>query len=357
MDGVRLAASKVALLVGLHEYGDVSEAILDYVYQGHEELLESDAKTLQLRIVSQDEEIRSLVAKTGKKLAPQLKEILLWTEQRKETTSLETAQELLKGVDGLVATAQKKQKLVAEEAAEIKRLISERIRLSYGARNEDVALQTYEKSTGCTVRLTNELFYFLLFPNVDDSSTELDFSALERQIRTRVVSKGQILRSNEEESEGDAENSEGGAYFSICGMVDGVTDTLEIMEDDDWQLVPIVIEVKNRMRAFRVPPPLYDHIQMAVYMKMVDVRAGDLVQCLNNDRTSIHISRVSLDAYPLSSSSMASAGLWVSVLLPRLYTVAQTIYKFRRNDRLRLAYLNGSESERMEMLRRECDFL
>jgi hypothetical protein len=224
------------------------------------------------------------------------------------------------------------------------------------------------------VRLSNQEFYVLEFPSLDAlPRADVDFGEIEESIVRRVVVKGTKRRRRQQEDEimyegeGDDDELPGcgqprAPYFTICGMIDGVADALAITDDDDWQLVPILLEVKNRMRAFRVPPPLYDYIQMAVYLKMLGLHAGDLIQCLHADRAQIHVTRVSLSEYPLrcttaTTASSAANSLWASVLLPRLYSMVQTIDKLRRNDLLRLAFLNGSEGERMEILRRECDFL
>ena len=53
-------------------------------------------------------------------------------------------------------------------------------------------------------------------------------------------------------------------YFS---MVDDITDALTISADDEWEMTPVVVETKNRMYGFRNPPPLHDHIQIAVCME------------------------------------------------------------------------------------------
>ncbi|GLE06860.1 hypothetical protein PINS_up016529 [Pythium insidiosum] len=146
---MRLAASKVALLVGLHEFGDVTEAFLELVYQDREELLEQDARQLNLRVVSADDELRELVAKSGDVVAPQLNEILQWTAERgARPTKTSTADDLLRGVNGLVETALRKRKLGDEEAAVVKRQLQEKIRQSFGARNEDAAIKTYEAQNG-----------------------------------------------------------------------------------------------------------------------------------------------------------------------------------------------------------------
>ncbi|KAJ0406072.1 hypothetical protein ATCC90586_005896 [Pythium insidiosum] len=176
---MRLAASKVALLVGLHEFGDVTEAFLEVratrpiegvqvtltsrhtqlVYQDREDLLEQDARQLSLRVVSAADELRDLVAKSGPAVAPQLQQILLWTAERgARPTTISTADDLLRGVNGLVEAAQRKRTLDEEEAAAVKRQLQEKIRQSFGARNEDAAIKTYEAQNGYGEKLMDLLW-------------------------------------------------------------------------------------------------------------------------------------------------------------------------------------------------------
>ena len=111
------------------------------------------------------------------------------------------------------------------------------------------------------------------------------------------------------------------------------------------------------MHRFRDPVPLYDCIQMAVYMKMLQVRQGDMVQCLHSDQTSILVTRIQLEAHPLSSSAPTTClcqrrrDLWSSVLVPRLYAYADAIYKLRRNDLRRLAFLQAPRDVQMALLK------
>lgn len=366
-----------------------SDCLIQYLYQDREELLNADAQSLSLTVVTKDAELDALVARTGADVAPQLREILKWTADRNAPpVQLTKARELLANVDALLDSAQRKRRLGASDAREAKKLLRQKIHQSLGVRNEDLALKSYEQQHGCSVRLTNENFYYLKFPQlslvIDSTSSDEAsvFAAVDAQIQRVVVPKH---RAAYRLTDGDDDNDDVGedqtsrsAYFSICGMVDGVTDALTITaseaadDEDDWTLTPIVVEVKNRMRAFRDPPPLHDQIQMAVYMKMLQLTQGDLVQCLNADRASIKVSRISLSEFPLSSrrlscGAVANDGvadddtscdsLWTSVVLPRLYQYTAAIHKLRCNELLRLAFLNGSPTERLEMLQRECTFL
>ncbi|POM65462.1 Hypothetical protein PHPALM_18816 [Phytophthora palmivora] len=362
---LRFSASKVALVTGLHDFGDVAEELLDCVYQDREEMLARDAARLQLRLVSKDEELEMLVRKSGDAVAPQLRAALRWANDRATPVHVEAAQRLLMGVDKQLTEAQKSKKLASEEAQQTRRLLVEKIHTSVGTRNESLALEAsaYERQTGAKVRLTNEHFYFLTFP---PPSETVDYSLLAGQSQRTRVLKRQIPETETmdmtmEDSDEDAQVSSNG-YFTICGMVDGVTDALTISVDDEWELTPVVVEVKNRMRGFRNPPPLYDHIQLAVYMKMLGVEHGDLVQCVYgaDSRPTTQVSRVSLGVPPLClPSSLTERGrdIWTEVIVPRLYAFTAAVQKLRNEELLRLAFLNGTEKERLALLRTECDFL
>ncbi|KAJ8574555.1 hypothetical protein ON010_g4659 [Phytophthora cinnamomi] len=228
------------------------------------------------------------------------------------------------------------------------------------------------------VRLTNEHFYFLTFPappTADGEEALVDYSLLAEQSQRTVIRKRQSRQaaesvatvdlttedSDEDESVEEEESPDG--YFSICGMVDGVADALTISADDEWGLTPVVVEVKNRVRGFRDPPPLYDHIQLAVYMKMLGVEHGDLVQCMYGADScpNIQVSRVSLGVAPLclpaSSTEQRQRDIWTEVIVPRLYAFTAAVQKLRNEELLRLAFLNGTEEERLAIVRAECDFL
>lgn len=388
---VRFSASKVAVVAGLHDFGDPAEELLNCVYQDREELLEQDAARLQLRIVSKDEELETLVQKSGK-AAPQLRAALRWADKA-TPAHVEAAKRVLEGVGKRLHEAQSSKKMAKDEVAEARKLLAERIYTSVGVRNETLALEAYERQTGSKVRLTNEHFYFLTFPpppqveaSGSDDST-VDYTSLTDFAQRTVVTKTETRREESvavdvvaeggervevhveekqdiaetcqvDERQSESEPPDG--YFSICGMVDGVADTLTISEDDEWELSPTVVEVKNRVRGFRSPLPLYDQVQLAVYMKMLGFAQGDLVQCVYTDSPtpSIQISRVVLADPPLSfTTAEGSKHVWADVVVPRLYAFTALVQKLRDQELLRLAFLNGTDEERRAMLRAECEFL
>ncbi|KAG7394950.1 hypothetical protein PHYBOEH_004432 [Phytophthora boehmeriae] len=137
---VRYSASKVALVTGLHDFGDPAEELLNCVYQDRDELLTQDAARLQLRLVSKDEELATLVDKGGPAIAPQLRAALRWAE-RAAPARVGAAKRVLGGVEKRLKEAQNSKKLAKDEVEQVKKILAEKIHTSVGTRNESLALE------------------------------------------------------------------------------------------------------------------------------------------------------------------------------------------------------------------------
>ncbi|CCI49197.1 unnamed protein product [Albugo candida] len=290
----RYAASRIAAIIGLHAYADI---VQDFC-EDRVELMERDASELKLEILSRDEELEQIVRLTGKKGKRTLEEILSWTReplQGENAVTLGNARMLLEDSRNALTHARKRNKISTEQCAQAESIMRSRIRQSIGVRNEQLAIKAYETNTGNQVREMNDVYHYLIFPNVANVMNAFD---VEKHLRRLCIPK--TLTSGNDRQREQMERS---GYFSICGMVDGVCDALKIVnatsEDEEWELVRILVEVKNRVHAFADPPPLHDCIQMAIYFKMLDVQEGDLVQFMNEDEMVIHTTRVSWDLYPL----------------------------------------------------------
>lgn len=138
---VRFSASKVALAVGLHEFGDVTDEAAELLYQDRPALLERDARALGLRVVSRDDELREIVDRSGAEAACELRAALKWTRERDKPARVGTAHALAAGVDAVLADAARSRRLAPEEAAEAAALVREKIRQSVGNRNEALAIR------------------------------------------------------------------------------------------------------------------------------------------------------------------------------------------------------------------------
>lgn len=201
------------------------------------------------------------------------------------------------------------------------------------------------------VRNANDRYYTLTFP---DPSAITDPNSADRLMqRSQSIKRtGRLFQPNSFQTN----NPKG--YFSIAGAVDGVADLLSISDDDEWAISSMVVEVKNRVEEISDPPPLHDKIQMAVYMKMLNVAEGDLVQFMHDEEIKILISRVSFASISDDSDSQngLTAELWSGIVLPRLYQFTEAILKARADETLRLEFLAGSPEVRLAFLRRECAF-
>lgn len=169
---VRFSASKVALAVGLHEFGDLTEEVVEvrarvsqsttvvhchhwspdvrcwlrqYVYQDRPELLERDAERLGLTIVSPDDELLALVDRSGPSVSRELRSVLSWTRDRAAPARVATAEALMANVASLLADAARSKRITGDEAVEAVRLMNEKIRQSVGTRNESLALKVSRK--------------------------------------------------------------------------------------------------------------------------------------------------------------------------------------------------------------------
>ncbi|KAK3252564.1 hypothetical protein CYMTET_38141 [Cymbomonas tetramitiformis] len=64
----------------------------------------------------------------------------------------------------------------------------------------------------------------------------------------------------------------------------------EAWDAEVWSMQQVIVEVKHRMgsRSTMTAPPLYDQIQLVVYMNMYGVDEGDLVQCYRDAQPTHH---------------------------------------------------------------------
>ncbi|CAN0167932.1 unnamed protein product [Scytosiphon promiscuus] len=162
------------------------------------------------------------------------------------------------------------------------------------------------------------------------------------------------------------------ACFVVVGAVDGVAEEVTDAPEDaeTWETRRVVVEVKNRMNKAKDPPPLYDQIQLVTYMLMVGASVGDLVQFVKtgagrrNDKAGLPtkkrtateddvlVSRVELDCRAYRHREH-----WKDTILPRLYSFARMVYRFRGDDLLRWRYLLATPEEQREMLVECCPYL
>lgn len=206
-------------------------------------------------------------------------------------------------------------------------------------------------------------------------------------------------------------------FFSILGSVDGIRDEIislgnENDEDDNasWQMETLVVEVKHRMKRVHAIPPLYEQVQAVVYAFMYQVPATEIVQVLRTKKSEpanenkkpklppkdeVRPKNQTLDAFIKTNqeSSIENAEAtkalegehslaitvnrvnvddpvlkhrqsWSEIILPRLRSFVEAVYRIRGEDHKRYRFLMASSQlpgmasiEAWELLHEECPWL
>lgn len=172
------------------------------------------------------------------------------------------------------------------------------------------------------------------------------------------------------QDEGQTETVNYSEYmFEIAGIVDGIAEefvptegsSTDINSDEEWELKRIVVEVKNRSRAgtMRKTPGIHEQIQLVMYLHMLGLDEGDLIQYMR-ERTGVSgallCSRVSIkgSGSATAADGLNHAGALETFILPRLYRFARMVMAFREDDGLRYRFLGGDEQSRRAVVMQFC---
>jgi hypothetical protein len=377
--------------------------LYDFVYQGSEGklLMRKDAALLGLTIVDPDEVLQDLAKKAGTAAEAAFKDVLCVKTGNKIVHDVQTAasmkdkvikeakkklskaelrileQGVRSAVDTGYGTAHENDALdlfekqtgwpVEERNAEIRswpfRLhdsgdvptvipIRKAFAISTSLRSGDPAS---EDEKPCLVDLT-----------CDDASSDVS------------AKMNDVDFCDNKESEHQDENET--PFFSIVGSIDGIREELtpadkDCDDDDSWTLRRVIVECKHRMQRLQSIPPLYDQIQAICYCFMYEVENADIVQVLRiqekknegksqsestdftkhqlvnkcvskndsnvaasfpegNTKIMVQSNRVSLD-----DPVMQHRQQWNQVILPRLRSFAEAVYRVRGDDDKRYRFL------------------
>lgn len=146
-DSLRVSASNVAAMVGLHPYKNLAELLTQLVYQGPtgQALLRKDSRLLGLRLVSDEQILRDLANKAGPATKRALESALQVKQGEKVVANVDKALEVKRKV------LQEAQKTGRLQVAELK-LLGEGARSAvdtgFGTAGEDDALDWYAHKCG-----------------------------------------------------------------------------------------------------------------------------------------------------------------------------------------------------------------
>lgn len=288
---LRLPASNIAAMAGLHPYKCLPELLMKLVYQGSlgQELLRNDSRLLGLKLVSDEQVLRDLANKAGAETEKALESALSIKEGRQSVADVELAKQVKKRV---VEEAQKTGRLQPIELKALQEGARRAVDTGFGTFHENEALDCYEQLCGWPVTERNAEVRAWPFTDVHvdgvPSVEPLRPAAADAWRRdyamidfTRDALGAQVVMPRLDDER---------PFFSILGSVDGIRDELapvanaadesDPLSYDDWALRKVVVECKHRMRTIHSTPPLYEQLQAAAYCFMYDADQADIIQVM-----------------------------------------------------------------------------
>lgn len=325
---VRLRASGIASCVGIHPFAEIDELVLGLIYQGKKgkETLATDAEALGVFLESKEEAAERTLAKASTKTVSAIANAVDEAYSEKTTTT--------GGVQAVIARARSalrealaKEELGSREIRDLEAHVASLARTEFGRRVEEFGVRRYEEETGSTVSQSNDRLLEWKFP--------------------------EDPREISHPPKGDDDVNGPLPKFWIVGKVDGIAQEADCRSatPEEWTCRPIVVEVKNRVGKPRLPPELYDQIQLVTYAYMTGCDAGDLVQCerVGDDESSppLVVTRIETQKHERD---------WHTIIVPRLYRLVDAVDFLRRDTTRRREFLSAPPRERWLKVVELCDW-
>lgn len=186
---LRIPASSVAGLCGLHPFQNLPQLLFDYVYQSYlgQVLLQRDAELLGLTLVDaksyEQETMLNLASAASKETNELVKQVLEVSEGKRKLKSVDEVQSIQEQIKTQAVKAQESGKLSKKQVDSLVEASRGHVSTGFGTCHEDEALDIYEKRIGCTVRERNEALMEWRFQRVsvlsdDDDNTNGGLGAL-----------------------------------------------------------------------------------------------------------------------------------------------------------------------------------
>jgi len=153
---LKIRASDVSKLCGIHPWADVPALFTELLYQGLPQLLNSDVAALGIVLLNEEEEIDSLLAQAGASTRKAMRAAAV-----AKPGDVNAAAAVKTAVDETIASSTT---LTEADRATLKKRARHLVNTNFGTSHEDNALKLYETQTGCPVRLCNERTYVWPFP-------------------------------------------------------------------------------------------------------------------------------------------------------------------------------------------------
>jgi hypothetical protein len=180
---LRITASSVSALCGLHPFQNLPNLLFDLVYQSHlgQMLLQNDARALGLTLVDarkhERETMLTLASTASVETRELVEKVLEVSAGTRKLQSIDEVRSIQSRIKSRAIEAQKDGKLSARQVEGLLEASRGHVSTGFGTCHEDEALDAYESKIGCRVRERNEALMEWRFRRICDVDGELGVSA------------------------------------------------------------------------------------------------------------------------------------------------------------------------------------
>ncbi len=159
---LRISASSVAALCGLHPFQNLPQLMFDLVYQSYygQLLLQKDAHALGLILVDakthEQQTMLSLASSVSSETKALIQQVLEVSEGKRKLQSVEEVQSIQRQIKVQAMEAQQSGKLTQHQVESLIESSRGHVSTGFGTCHEEEALDIYEKRVGVRVRERNE---------------------------------------------------------------------------------------------------------------------------------------------------------------------------------------------------------
>ena len=159
---LRISASQVSALVGLHPFQNLPQLLFDLVYQSYlgQQLLQIDAAALGLSLVDakqhEKEQMINLATAASKETKHLIQQVLEVSSGKRKLDSVNEVQSIQKKIATQARDAQNAGRMSQRQVETLVEASRGHVSTGFGICHEDEALDIYEKRVGCVVRERNE---------------------------------------------------------------------------------------------------------------------------------------------------------------------------------------------------------
>jgi hypothetical protein len=229
---IRISASSVAALCGMHPYQNLPNLLFDLVYQSHlgQLLLQEDAQALGLTLVDakthERETMLTLASTASSETKELIKQVLEVSDGTRKLQSIDDVRAIQESIKLSTINAQKDGRLSAKQIESLVEASRGHVSMGFGTCHEDDALDAYESKIGCRVRERNEALMEWRFRRICDIESELGVTAMPMGKATRRCWKNISVLTGADQEQAVFDTTE------VHGISDDIADSGNVGAND-----------------------------------------------------------------------------------------------------------------------------